>query len=175
MSFLDFLYYVSALAAVVTLILGVGIVLRRFSPGGRSVLGRRGRLGIQEVMVIDQRRRLVLVRWDGREYLLATGPGNDFLVDGNREIPEEIVQLQSSSVSPSFGGILDQVMRRSGTATGGRSQRAGLNDDRKDGPEKVRNDDRKEGRGDGVQKPTRQEEVSSSTRFQDSRPMLMFF
>lgn len=47
--------------------------LRRDGAPGRP--GRR--LGIAEVIALDARRRLILVRCDGREVLLLTGGGQD--------------------------------------------------------------------------------------------------
>jgi flagellar protein FliO/FliZ len=45
--------------------------------GGRTP-GRPGRrLGVAEVIALDARRRLVLIRCDGREALLLTGGGQD--------------------------------------------------------------------------------------------------
>lgn len=38
------------------------------------------RLKLVESLMLDPRRRLVIVRWDGREHLLLLGPGGDRIV-----------------------------------------------------------------------------------------------
>ena len=52
---------------------------------GRGPTGRR--LGIAEVIALDARRRLVLVRCDGREVLLLTGGGQDAVLGWLPERP----------------------------------------------------------------------------------------
>jgi flagellar protein FliO/FliZ len=55
--------------------------------GGRQA-GRTGRrLGIAEVLALDTRRRLVLVRCDGREVLLLTGGSQDAVLGWLPERP----------------------------------------------------------------------------------------
>ena len=55
---------------------------------GRGPAGRPGRrLGIAEVIALDARRRLVLVRCDGREVLLLTGGGQDAVLGWLPERP----------------------------------------------------------------------------------------
>jgi len=68
-----------ALIATLTLIVGAAYAARRLGmlqPGGQ---GPR-RLKISESLMIDPRRRLVIVRCDGREHLLLLGPGGDVVV-----------------------------------------------------------------------------------------------
>jgi len=69
-----------SLAAVVALIYGVGRVARAGflnltprPPGG-------GRMSLVQVLALDPRRRLHLVRCDGRHVVLLTGGGQDVLV-----------------------------------------------------------------------------------------------
>ena len=62
----------AALGAVLLLVLLAGRLLRqtRFArPAGGA-----GRLRVEEVLALDPRRRLLLVRCDGRSVLLLTGP-----------------------------------------------------------------------------------------------------
>jgi flagellar protein FliO/FliZ len=72
-----------ALAALlVPLLLGSRVM------SGRGPAGRPGRrLGITEVIALDARRRLVLVRCDGREVLLLTGGGQDAVLGWLPERP----------------------------------------------------------------------------------------
>ena len=64
---------VAALAAVLLLLWGGARLLER--RGG--VLRPQGRLGVRAACALDTRRRLVLIRCDGREALLLTGPAGD--------------------------------------------------------------------------------------------------
>lgn len=55
---------------------------------GAAASGRSGRrLAIGEVMALDARRRIVLVRCDGRELLLLTGGGQDAVLGWLPERP----------------------------------------------------------------------------------------
>ena len=64
---------VAALAAVLLLILLIGRLARltRFANPGRAGASR---LRLQDSLVLDPRRRLLLVQCDGRSVLLLTGP-----------------------------------------------------------------------------------------------------
>ena len=66
----------AALAGVVALILLAGRMARR---AGLAPQGG-GRLRIEDSVAIDTRRRLVLVRCDGRGLLLLTGGAQDHVV-----------------------------------------------------------------------------------------------
>lgn len=61
-----------ALGAVVLLAFAALRALRAVTTGAASPGGRR-RLAVQEVLPLDPKRRLVLVRCDGRDLLLLTG------------------------------------------------------------------------------------------------------
>jgi flagellar protein FliO/FliZ len=66
----------------------VPLWLGAWALGGSRQAGRTGRrLGIAEVIVLDARRRLVLVRCDGREVLLLTGGGQDAVLGWLPEQP----------------------------------------------------------------------------------------
>lgn len=74
-----FLQAALALAAVLALAWILGRAARR---GGLAPMGANGRAGgrlsVQAALALDARRRLLLVRCDGREGLLLTGgPGGD--------------------------------------------------------------------------------------------------
>ena len=66
----------AALAGVVALILLAGRMARRAGLAPQD----GGRLRIEESVAIDTRRRLVLVRCDGRALLLLTGGSQDQVV-----------------------------------------------------------------------------------------------
>lgn len=72
-----------ALLAVVALIFVVAWVARRLGLGGRFVPvgGKRRRLAVVEVMPLDGKRRLVLLRRDGTEHLVLLGATGDLVVE----------------------------------------------------------------------------------------------
>jgi flagellar biogenesis protein FliO len=65
-----------ALAAVLALILLAAKLLRLSGITPKST----GRLSLQSTLPLDPRRRLQLVRADGREFLLLTGGATDLLI-----------------------------------------------------------------------------------------------
>jgi len=67
----------AALAAVVALILLAGRLARR---AGLAPRAGHGRLRLEEALPLDARRRLLLVRCDGRALLLLTGGAQDQVV-----------------------------------------------------------------------------------------------
>lgn len=71
----------ASLLLVVVLIAALGRFLR-LAGANRGGAGRR--LAVIEAVAVDPRRRLVLVRCDGREALVLTGPGGDLLVESPR-------------------------------------------------------------------------------------------
>jgi flagellar protein FliO/FliZ len=65
----------AALAAVVLLAAAVLRALRAATGAGKP--GGQRRLALQEVLPLDPKRRLLLVRCDGRDLLLLTGGAGD--------------------------------------------------------------------------------------------------
>jgi flagellar protein FliO/FliZ len=72
-----------ALVFVLALILAATWAVRRFGLAGMALTPRRQRrMSIAEVLAIDNRRRLVLVRRDDTEHLLLIGgTGGDVVVE----------------------------------------------------------------------------------------------
>lgn len=83
MSTIGYVQYIAALIFVIGLVIAAGWVARRFGLGGAMAtpLGRRRRLQMIEVLPVDARRRLVLVRRDDVEHLLLIGPNDALLVE----------------------------------------------------------------------------------------------
>ena len=82
--------FVLALIFVLGLIAALAWTARRFGLGGKLApnTGRR-RLSVSEVMPLDARRKLVLLRRDGTEHLVLLGPGPDLLLESGIEPPLE--------------------------------------------------------------------------------------
>lgn len=72
-----------ALASVIGLIWACGYVLRRTGMDKRlrGVTGQQGRLGVVDVLYLDPRRKLTLVRADAREYLIFIAGDTAHLID----------------------------------------------------------------------------------------------
>lgn len=74
--------FVLALAFVILLILACAWVARRLGLGGRLVAkGGQRRLAILEVLPLDGKRRLVLMRRDNVEHLLLIGHQTDLVIE----------------------------------------------------------------------------------------------
>lgn len=77
-----YLRFIASLVLVLGLMLVVLWALRRFNIGGMVARpGARRRLAVVETMVVDTRRRLVLVRRDGIEHLLMIGGPQDVVIE----------------------------------------------------------------------------------------------
>jgi flagellar protein FliO/FliZ len=75
---------VLALAFVLTLIGGAALIARRLGLAHVKPAGSRRRLAVVEVLSLDARRRLVLVRRDDTEHLLLIGtPAEAVVVERN--------------------------------------------------------------------------------------------
>lgn len=74
--------FLLALILVVALILAVAWLARRFGLGGRFIAaGGARRLAILEVLPLDGKRRLVLLKRDGVEHLVLLGQQSDLVIE----------------------------------------------------------------------------------------------
>lgn len=80
--------FISAFAFVMAMMFLLSWVLKRMGLAGHSLLpsGKR-RLKIVEILPIDHRRRLLLVRRDDREHLLVLGTNGETVVESNIQAP----------------------------------------------------------------------------------------
>ncbi|MBP2293564.1 FliO/MopB family protein [Azospirillum rugosum] len=79
----QYIRFIVALLFVIALIMVVAWVMRRVGFGGLvSTPSRQRRLGVVEVLPLDGKRRLVLVRRDDQEHLLLLSAFGDTVVDG---------------------------------------------------------------------------------------------
>lgn len=80
-----YLRFVAALALVLGLIAAIAWLAKRYGLGHAGGLRRSGgserRLAIVETLVVDNRRRLLLIQRDGVQHLLLTGAGPDLVVE----------------------------------------------------------------------------------------------
>lgn len=80
---LSYIRFLLALVLVLGLIAVLAWAARRFGFAARSVGGLRSRrrLTISEILPIDARRRLVLLKRDEVEHLVLLGPTQDLLIE----------------------------------------------------------------------------------------------
>ena len=91
--------FVAALIFVLGIIGVFALIARRFVPGARNI-NRRGikrRLSIVEVVPVDTKRRLVLLKRDDTEHLVLLGPNGDMIVE--RNIGTHFTDLLDSDVT----------------------------------------------------------------------------
>lgn len=81
MAITELLQFAAALVLVLALIGLSTVAARRLGLGHAGRRSAPRRLAIVEVLPVDARRRLVLVRCDKREHLLLLGPGGDQVVN----------------------------------------------------------------------------------------------
>lgn len=83
MDLMEYSRFFLALVFVVALIWLCGYILRRTGMDKRlrGVTGQHGRLGVVDVLYLDPRRKLALVRADAREYLILIAGDNAQLID----------------------------------------------------------------------------------------------
>ena len=98
---INYFKFVLALLFVLGLIGGFAIIAKRSGLGNRGpiVRGKSKRLSIIETMVLDPKRRVVLVQFDNSEHLLLLGANNEQVI-GNGPGDKDLSDLKSRH--PSF-------------------------------------------------------------------------
>ena len=99
----NYLRFILALVFVLGLIGVLAMIVRKYGPG-RMVTGRRAgsrRLWVSEVLPLDGRRRLVLVRRDDVEHLVLLGHGADVVVETGISASEEEAEDRAPATPPS--------------------------------------------------------------------------
>jgi flagellar protein FliO/FliZ len=79
-----FLRFAVALGVVLLLIAAVAWVARRFMAGGTMPYGKKRRLSLVEVLPLDGKSRLAIVRRDEVEHLIVLGPTTTIIESGFR-------------------------------------------------------------------------------------------
>lgn len=93
MDSVSYLRFAMSLLAVLAMIFGLLWAMRRWGLGLMSprANGRqRRRLAVREVLQLDARHRLVLIRRDDREHLLLLGNGDSVVIERDCPAPEFI-------------------------------------------------------------------------------------
>ena len=87
-TFFDWVRALAALIATLALIAGAAYAARRFGMIEAARGGGERRLKVKESLMLDPRRRLVLVKLDEREHLLLLSPAGDLVVTALDSKPE---------------------------------------------------------------------------------------
>ena len=92
MDILDFIRYILAFIFVIGLMFGLSWIARRFMPGAipLSEANRKKRLGLVEMMALDGKRRLVLIKRDNVEHLLLLGQNSETVIENNIKPPLDV-------------------------------------------------------------------------------------
>ena len=85
----DLARFAAALIFVLALMGGLSLVMRRFSHNHPLTLPQKRRLKILEVLPLDSRRRLVLLRRDNREHLVILGATGETLIESGIESKQD--------------------------------------------------------------------------------------
>ncbi len=106
--------FVIALVFVLGLIGVLAIVAKRagLSPRAtRPTPGTKKRLSIVEVMAVDAKRRLVLIRRDDREHLVLLGVDRDLVIESDVAAPPKPSYEQPSETGAEVSSFLDLAKR----------------------------------------------------------------
>jgi flagellar protein FliO/FliZ len=87
--------YIVSLLFVIGLIGLFAWLLRRFGPPARFRSPGRKRLSIVEILPIDARRRLILLRRDGKEHLILLGQTQDLVIESGIDPPRDTVNFST--------------------------------------------------------------------------------
>jgi len=100
-----YLRFVVALVAVLALILVTAHVAKRFLHGrvalAKGSAGRR--LSVSEVLPLDARRRVVLLRRDGQEHLVLIGPDGDTVIERDITVPDQTADQPAARLASAPG------------------------------------------------------------------------
>lgn len=82
MDIAEYLRFVFALAFVIALILMLAFVARRYGLGYRNMpRTAKRRLSISEILPVDGKRRIVIIKRDNKEHLLMIGGTTDLVIE----------------------------------------------------------------------------------------------
>ena len=98
-----YLRFLLVLVFVLALIGVLAWLARRFGVMGRlaPTAGRTRRLSVVEVLTLDARHKLVLLRRDQVEHLVLMGPGDTLKIEGQIRMPHDEASQDQQSVEVS--------------------------------------------------------------------------
>lgn len=81
MDMMDFARYLGALLLVLGLVGGAGLAARRFGLGSLVKPAATRRLAVVESLMVGPRQRLLIIRRDGVEHLVLSGPEGTSVIE----------------------------------------------------------------------------------------------
>jgi len=112
----EYFRFFLALGFVLVLIAGLAALVRRSGFGDRlaiaPVAGGERRLALVEVRPLDAKRKLVLLRCDGREHLVLLGAGSDLLIEKDIPAPPARPAAAATPATDKPGGAPDNIIAR---------------------------------------------------------------
>ncbi len=94
MDLIDFARYLGALLLVLGLVGGAGLAARRFGLGGLVKPAATRRLAVVETLTLGPRQRLMIIRRDGVEHLVMSGPEGTKVIETG--IPAQPMPITAS-------------------------------------------------------------------------------
>ena len=108
MDLIDVSRIVFALIAVLGMIGLTAFIARRAGlSGGGISLSKDKRLSVSETMAVDARRRVVIVKCDGREHLLLLGATSETVIANN--LPAPIAAADPVEPAQTFGEAMQKL------------------------------------------------------------------
>ncbi|GAB4524948.1 MAG: hypothetical protein Kow00133_13360 [Amphiplicatus sp.] len=99
-----------ALLLVIGLIAACALAAKRLGLAqGAAALGRKRRLALVETLALDARRRLAIIRCDGREHLLVLGPAGETVIARGLSAPE--IEEAEAGEAPSFAEAMARLKK----------------------------------------------------------------
>ena len=91
---MEYLQFIFALIFVITLMLGLAWLVKKSGLNNVGSLSKNNskRLSIVEVLPIDTRRRLMLIRRDDKEHLIILSPTREIVIETGISNPSTISQ-----------------------------------------------------------------------------------
>ena len=98
----QYLRFFVALVFVLALIALLSVIARKLGFGHATTMvrGQARRLAISEIMPLDARRKLVLVRRDDKEHLIVLGPNGETVVERDIDAPAPLPIPPNNPPSP---------------------------------------------------------------------------
>ncbi|MEO1136425.1 MAG: flagellar biosynthetic protein FliO [Pseudomonadota bacterium] len=102
----EILRMVLGLAAVIGMIGLAALAVRKAGLSSLAcVAGQKRRLSVSEMLPLDARRRLALIRCDEREYLVILGPAGETLVASDLKAAEGAESIDAQSGANPFSSL----------------------------------------------------------------------
>lgn len=98
MDLIDFARYIGALLLVLGLIGAAGLAARRFGLGSLVKPSISRRLAVVESLMLAPRQRLLIIRRDGVEHLVLSGPDGTSVIESG--IPAATTSVAHGRLSP---------------------------------------------------------------------------